>query len=160
TEAMRVITPEVVAFVAAMDEPDLDARREAFRAAADAHVTRAKQCQAGQAPEQHLWELQLRQQRQGGVSGGGEPMALFASPGWTVMRDDYLSTSAVPSPHIRYWGFGSTSEKCIGVGYAMLPDRFDLYLSTPRTVADRMAVFARELPVAVRELEELLTDGG
>ncbi|MHA6785672.1 choline/carnitine O-acyltransferase [Pseudonocardia saturnea] len=155
TEAMRVVTPEVLAFVAAMDDPDLDTRREAFRAAADAHVTRAKECQAGLAPEQHLWELQLRQQRQ----GGGEPMALFDSPGWTVMRDDYLSTSAVPSPHIRYWGFGSTSEKCIGIGYAMLPDRFDLYLSTPRTVADRMAVFAHELPVAVRELEELL-DGG
>ena len=87
-------------------------------------------------------------------------MAVFDSPGWRIVRDDYLSTSAVPSAHIQYFGFGSTSEKCIGVGYAMLPDRFDLYLSTPRTVADQMAVFARELPAAVRELEELLTDGG
>lgn len=158
TEAMRVITPEVLAFVAAMEDPASDehACREAFRAAADAHVARAKQCQGGLAPEQHLWELQMRQRRQ----GGGERMPLFDSPGWTVMRDDYLSTSAVPSPHIRYWGFGSTSEKCIGVGYAMLRDRFDLYLSTPATVAEQMAVFARELPVAVRELEELLSDGG
>jgi carnitine O-acetyltransferase len=75
------------------------------------------------------------------------------------MRDDYLSTSAVPSPHVRYWGFGSTSEKCIGVGYAMMPGRFDLYLSTPRAVSDRMGVFAAALTDAVRELEELLTDG-
>jgi carnitine O-acetyltransferase len=158
TEAMRVVTPEVVEFVAAMEDPAADAqtRRDAFRAAAEAHVTRAKECQAGLAPEQHLWELQLRQKRQ----GGGEPMAVFDSPGWRIVRDDYLSTSAVPSAHIQYFGFGSTSEKCIGVGYAMLPDRFDLYLSTPRTVADQMAVFARELPAAVRELEELLTDGG
>lgn len=157
TEAMRVVTPEVVAFVAAMEDPAADAhtRREAFRAAADAHVARAKECQAGQAPEQHLWELQLRQKRQ----GGGEPMAVFDSPAWRIVRDDYLSTSAVPSANIQYFGFGSTSEKCIGVGYAMLPDRFDLYLSTPATVAEQMAVFARELPAVVRELEALLTDG-
>ncbi|QJY46151.1 choline/carnitine O-acyltransferase [Pseudonocardia broussonetiae] len=155
TEAMRVVTPEVVAFVEAMDQPDLDARRAAFRAAAEAHVARAKECQAGLAPEQHLWELQLRQKRQ----GGGQPMALFDSPAWRIVRDDHLSTSAVPSPLIRYFGFGSTSEKCIGVGYAMMPDRFDLYLSTPASVAEQMEVFARELPAVVRELEELLTDG-
>ena len=29
------------------------------------HVQRAKECQAGEAPEQHLWELQLIQQRRG-----------------------------------------------------------------------------------------------
>jgi carnitine O-acetyltransferase len=72
------------------------------------------------------------------------------------MRDDFLSTSAVPSPHVRFWGFGSTSEKCIGVGYAMMPGRFDLYLSTPRAVAGQMGVFAAALVDAVRELEELL----
>jgi carnitine O-acetyltransferase len=158
TEAMRVVTPEVVAFVATMEDPaaDVQARRDAFRAAAEAHVARAKECQVGRAPEQHLWELQLRQRRQ----GGGPAMAVFDSPGWRIVRDDYLSTSAVPSANIQYFGFGSTSEKCIGVGYAMLPDRFDLYLSTPATVAGQMAVFARELPAVVRELEELLTDGG
>lgn len=85
---------------------------------------------------------------------------MFDSPGWRIVRDDYLSTSAVPSANIQYFGFGSTSEKCIGVGYAILPDRFDLYLSTPATVAEQMAMFARELPVVVRELEDLLTDGG
>src|SRR5204862_534472 len=59
TEAMRVVTPEMAAFVAAMDDPAATAetRRAAFRAAADAHVTRARQCQLGDAPEQHLWEL-------------------------------------------------------------------------------------------------------
>ncbi len=61
------------------------------------------------------------------------------------MRDDYRSTSAVPSPHVRCWGFGSTSDTCIGIGYAMLPERFDLYLSTPRAVSEQMAVFASTL---------------
>ncbi|MGH3915778.1 MAG: choline/carnitine O-acyltransferase, partial [Pseudonocardiaceae bacterium] len=122
TEAMRVVTPEVVRFVAAMDDPGADdqTRRAAFRAAAQKHVHRAKQCQAGQAPEQHLWELQLIQQRRGAELGVTEPLALYESPGWLTMRDDYLSTSAVSSAHIQFFGFGSTSRKCIGIGYALL----------------------------------------
>lgn len=155
TEAMRVVTPEVLRFVEAMDDPDAgaDARRDAFRAAADAHVRRAKECQAGRAPEQHLWELQLIAKRR----GDAEPLPLFDSPGWTVMRDDYLSTSSAPSTNIRYFGFGSTSEQCIGVAYVLLPDRFNVYLSTPRPVAGAMLDFAERLREAVRELRELLS---
>ncbi|WP_149264936.1 choline/carnitine O-acyltransferase [Actinomadura sp. K4S16] len=158
TEAMRVVTPEVVRFVEAMDDPSATSalRLEAFRAAADAHVRRAKECQSGQAPEQHLWELQLIQKRRGAELGVTEPLPLFDSPGWLVMRDDYLSTSSAPSVNIRYFGFGSTSEQCIGVAYVLLPDRFNLYLSTPRQVADAMRGFADRLREAVRELRDLL----
>ncbi len=161
TEAMRVVTPEVVAFVDAMEDAaaSADARREAFRAAASAHGARARQCQAGDAPEQHLWELQLIQERRGAELGVTEPMALFDSPGWTVMRSDYLSTSSAPSTHIRYFGFGSTSEQCIGVAYVLLPDRLHVHLSTPEAVAGQMTSFARELRRAVRELRELLGQG-
>ena len=157
TEAMRVVTPEIVAFTAAMDDPSVSAsaRRDALRAAADAHVRRARECQAGQAPEQHLWELQMIATRR------GEPSPpLFDSPGWRILRDDHLSTSSVPSPHVRYWGFGSTSTHCVGVGYALMPTRFDLYLSTPRSVAAAMEAFAAELPVAVAEMEALLGEDG
>ncbi len=52
TEAMRVITPEVLHFVDVMDDAAVnpEVRRTAFRAAAEAHVRRAKECQTGQAP--------------------------------------------------------------------------------------------------------------
>jgi carnitine O-acetyltransferase len=158
TEAMRVVTPEVVAFADLMDDPAATAqqRRAAFRAAADAHVARAKQCQVGDAPEQHLWELELIGKRRGAELGVTEPLALYSSPGWLSMRDDYLSTSAVPSPRVQFFGFGSTSTRCIGVGYAMLPGRFDLYLSTPATVREQMFTFAGQLHTAVAELDELL----
>ncbi|WP_214406618.1 choline/carnitine O-acyltransferase [Pseudonocardia lacus] len=161
TEAMRVVTPEVVRFVTAMADPgaDADARRAALRAAADAHVRRARECQAGQAPEQHLWELQMIARRRGAELGVTGPLPLYETPGWLVMRDDYLSTSAVPSPNVRYWGFGSTSLTCIGVGYALLPDRFHIYLSTPRAVREQMTAYAAELPRAVRELDDLLAGG-
>ena len=77
TEAMRVVTPEIVTFVDTMMEPSASAqdRIAAFRAAADAHVKRAKECQAGQAPEQHLWELLMIHGRRGRELGilGDQP---------------------------------------------------------------------------------------
>lgn len=158
TEAMRVVTPEVLRFVTTMDDPTADkaARRAAFRAAAEKHVARAKECQAGQAPEQHLWELQLIQQRCGEELRAAEPLALYDSPGWRAMRHDYLSTSAAPSFNIQYIGFGSTSSHCIGVAYVLLPDRFNVYLSAPRALAGDLSNFADKLYQAVDELQDLL----
>ncbi|MFI6865439.1 choline/carnitine O-acyltransferase [Nocardia sp. NPDC050406] len=158
TEAMRVVTPEILEFVAAMENPDADAatRLRAVRAAADAHVARAKECQRGEAPEQHLWELQLIQRRRGAELGATDPMPFYDSPGWRITRDDYLSTSSAPSVNIQYFGFGSTSPKCIGVAYVMLPDRWNLYLATPKTVAEQMHTFAGNLRSAVTELSNLL----
>ncbi len=155
TEAMRVVTPEAVAFVAAMEDDDADTRHEAFAAAAAAHVARARDCQQGRAPEQHLWELELIARRRGAELGVTEPLALYSSPGWRIMRDDYLSTSSAPSTNIEYFGFGSTSSRCIGVAYVLLPGRLHIYLSTPRPVADQMAVFADELRRAIAELVAL-----
>ena len=160
TEAMRVVTPEVLAFVATMadDGADGDRRRSAYRAAALAHVARAKQCQQGQAPEQHLWELQMLQGRTPDPATSG-PLPLYDSPGWTIMRDDFLSTSSAPSQHISHFGFGSTSPQCIGIAYVLLPDRCNLYLSTPRAVGHHLDVFARELTRALTELDDLLAAG-
>ncbi len=152
TEAMRVVTPQVVAFVAAVESGDRAAAREAFHVAARAHVARARQCQAGDAPEQHLWELQMLARRR----GEPEPPALYDSPGWRILRDDFLSTSSVPSPRVQYFGFGSTSPTCIGVGYGLQADRFDLFLSTPASVRGQMEAFADRLHEAVAELVELL----
>jgi carnitine O-acetyltransferase len=159
TEANRVVTPEVLRFVDAMEDPAADraTRAAALRAAAAKHVARIKECQAGDAPEQHLWELQLLQQREGEELGATTPMALYESPGWLVMRDDYLSTSSAPSVNIRYFGFGSTSDRCIGVAYVLLPDRLKLYLSTPAAVADQMHVFAAQVQEALGEIEDLLS---
>ncbi|MFD7440883.1 choline/carnitine O-acyltransferase [Streptomyces sp. NPDC059909] len=158
TEAMRVVTPEMLEFVTAMEDPaaDADTRRAAFRAAAEAHVSRAKASQAGQVPEQHLWELEMIQRRRGTELGVPEQPALYRTPGWLTMRDDYLSTSSAPSHNIQYFGFGSTSSRCIGVAYVLLPERFNLYLSTPQAVADQMRTFADRLREAVGELRELL----
>lgn len=159
TEAMRVVTPEVLRFVEAADDPteDRPTRVAALRAAADKHVARAKECQRGEAPEQHLWELQLIQQRQGSELGATGSLALYQSPGWLKMRDDYLSTSSVSSVNLQHFGFGATSAQCIGVAYVLLPDSLNIYLSTPRAVAADMHKFSHELTRAISDLEDLLT---
>ena len=159
TEAMRVVTPQLLEFVAAMDDSaaDTTTRLAAARAAATAHVERAKQCQRGAAPEQHLWELQWIQRRRGAELGVTEPIPFYDSPGWVITRDDYLSTSSAPSVNVEYFGFGCTSPTCIGVAYVLLPDRWNLYLATPAAVAGQMERFAGELRRAVADVEALLS---
>jgi len=73
------------------------------------------------------------------------------------MRDDYLSTSSTPSTNVQYGGFGPTSSRCIGIGYVLLPDRFNLHLSTPRPEADEMLLFTDKLREAICELQDLLS---
>jgi carnitine O-acetyltransferase len=155
TEAMRVVTPEMVDFVSAMLDPNGDnkTRRVALHAAAERHVERVKECRAGHAPEQHLWELQLIQRRM-----GAEPLALFNTPGWLKMRDDRLSTSStLASTNIEYSGFGPTGTQCIGVSYMMLPDMLKLHLSAPRPIADEMFRFAHQLREVITELQTVLS---
>jgi carnitine O-acetyltransferase len=158
TEAMRVITPELLSFVKVMDDPEADdaTRRTAFRAAAAQHAQRARECRAGRAPEQHLWELQLSRRRRGEALGAPASLSLYESPGWLKLRDDYMSTSTTPSANVRYGGFGPTGEHCIGLGYMLLPDRFSMHLSTRRSLAGEMQLFTYELREAIRELHDLL----
>lgn len=160
TETMRVLTPESVAFVEAMEDPgtDVDTRETAARAAAREHSARAKGCQVGEGPERHLWTLELIRRDRGASVGAESPMALYNSPGWRIMRSDHLSTSSVPCRPVRLWGFGSTGPDCIGIGYILLPERIDLHLHAPRSLAEVQERFVQELAGAFEELTELLAD--
>lgn len=156
TETMRVVTPEAARFVAAMDDPRAGpaARRTAFRDAAAAHAARARDCQAGQGPERHLWTiLQLRRER---GEDEGEWLALYRSPGWRALRDDCLSTSSTPARHIRFCAFAPTGPRCIGIAYMVLPDRLGLHLSAPRARAGELQEFVDRLQGVVGELRDLL----
>jgi carnitine O-acetyltransferase len=62
--------------------------------------------------------------------------------------------------NIEFFGFGSTSGHCIGVAYLLLPDVFNVYLSTPRPVAAEMYGFGEQLRIAIHELRELLAAEG
>ncbi|MFI5541909.1 choline/carnitine O-acyltransferase [Nocardia sp. NPDC051900] len=153
TEALRAVTPEVVRFVALMNDSTAThtARAEALRAAAGAHVANTRECQAGRAPERHLVELQ-RIQRQ----HGEKPLAIYESPGWRILRDDYLSTSAVSSVNVRFFGFGPPTADCIGIGYILQAGSFGVHLSGSKGIEQHMLEFAHAISVAVPELCALL----
>lgn len=74
------------------------------------------------------------------------------------MRSDHLSTSSVPCRPVRLWGFGSTGPDCIGIGYILLPERIDLHLHAPRSLAEVQERFVQELAGALEDLTELLAD--
>ncbi|MGY4721367.1 choline/carnitine O-acyltransferase [Naumannella huperziae] len=156
TEAMRVVTPHSVALIEALGDP---ARGGAERAtaigdAAAAHAARAKECQAGRAPQQHLEALQQVRRTDGPRIGVPDEPELYASPGWLALREERLSTSSVPSRLIDGFGFGPTNDDCIGVGYILLPDRWRVYLSARARID--VAGFAERLTEAVAELRGLL----
>ena len=158
TEAMRVITPEIISFVEAVENPSLSKEDKiaSAQAAATKHITRAKECQSGKAPEQHLWELDMINTRRGKELGVNEELDFFTSPGWIKLRSDYLSTSSSPSINANYFGFGATSPQCIGVGYSIAPDEIKIYFSTHSSVAAEMHKFSEELTKAFLEMEQLL----
>jgi carnitine O-acetyltransferase len=158
TEAMRVVTPEIVAFVNAMEDAHIDEATtyQLLRDAAAQHSQRLRECQVGGAPEQHLWQLQLLAEERGAALGTGTEFRLFSSPGWLKMRNDYLSTSSAPSENITVFGFGATSEQCIGVAYLVRRDSIKAYLSTPSAVEEHMLTFADNLHTAFRDMAALL----
>ncbi len=160
TEAMRVVTPQIIDFINCMQDPQLDAssKRQALLSAAEQHTARLRQCQSGEAPEQHLWQLQLIAHERGIELGVGEHFSLFESPGWLKMRNDYLSTSSAPSDNITVFGFGATSEQCIGVAYLVRNESIKAYLSTPSAVAQHMHLFSDKLHVAFQEMANILQE--
>jgi carnitine O-acetyltransferase len=146
-------------FVAAMDDPLVDAvtRRLRFRAAAARHAERSRRCRAGQAPEQYLAELRRIWQERGAELGLAHEPDLYRSPGWLIMREDYLSTVCAPSASIGYLGFGPSGGRGISAGCALLPERLNVYLTAPGRLAGPLAAFAAELRRAVPELTDLLS---
>ena len=174
TEAMRTVTPEVLEFVKTMVDESTSTNEKiiAFRAAGDKHVARARECQQGQAPEQHLWELQNIYFRnpsafksglfsrlfQGGLTQKdiNKALEIYESPGWIKMRSDSLSTSSAPSPNIVTFGFGSTGPGCIGLGYLVRADEITCYLSTAQGEEEALESFMVQWRIALSELAELL----
>lgn len=177
TEAMRTITPEVMAFVETMENPAATREEKvaSFRAAAKKHGERARDCQQGSAPEQHLWELmniynrnpeKFRTGLMGKIFGGGlsegeieKALKIYETPGWIKMRADTLSTSSAPSPTILYFGFGSTGPGCIGVGYLVRAEEMNCYLSTAQGEEQAVESFMKNWREVLEELSDLLKDG-
>jgi hypothetical protein len=160
TEAMRVVTPEVPAFVTAMDDPAATDEQRAASAAARAAVARAVRQSEGMpgraAPERHFWALQMLQQRRGAALGVTAPLAsTTARAGWSC-----ATTTSARAPSRRP---GSPTgirldqrkvHRCRILGAPGAVRRVPEHATCgARTDID----FVREPPLAVAQMEELLT---
>src|SRR5699024_1052792 len=159
TAALRPVTTESVRFVTAMTDPGTStaARREALRAAAAKHDSRVAECHAGQAPEQHLWELQRIARQQGRAMGIYEVPELYESPGWLAMRADQLSVRSTTSPNVRYLGTGPADGPGIGAAHVLGSRAVTLHLSAPTATTTELDTYRDEFRRAVTELHELLS---
>ncbi len=160
TEAMRVMTPEIFSFIEAFSNgKSKEEKIAAVRTAAEKHVSRAKQCQKGQAPEQHLWELLNIYNTQAKELGIHEKLSFYESPGWLKIRTDFLSTSSAPSQNVTFFGFGATSSECIGIGYILGRNHISAYLSTAKNYSEHLPEFSKHLTNSLNQLADLLGRG-
>ena len=72
------------------------------------------------------------------------------------MRDDFLSTSSVPAKRVRYFGFGPTAGRCLGIAYTVRPDHVNLHVTAGPAARGELAAFLTELERAAQDLLALL----
>jgi carnitine O-acetyltransferase len=161
TETIRTVTDEVVAFCEAMNDPNASPERRctALRQAAETHVARAKECRLGRGVERHLFGLQHIWKRFGTELDLPVEPRIFTEGSWAALRHDGLSTSNLSSPVITFFGFGPTTDRCIGIGYVMRPKELHFALSSWTSMATELATFEEKLAGAFLEMKELLQRG-
>jgi carnitine O-acetyltransferase len=158
TEALRTVTPEVAAFVSAMEEQSIPRKevRDKLKQAAAAHVRRMKECKEGRGVDRHLIGLLSIWQRKAEQLGIEERPEIFSSPGWTKMRHDILSTSRLVSRDIEQFGFGPTTPDCTGIGYTVYDESCMFVLSAWQNRRDELEAFARNLKQALLDMAEVM----
>lgn len=161
TECIRSMTSPLNRFIGLTQCPPSTAPQqlEAAKAAFEAHINRAKQCQQGAGVDRHLWGMQqLAQQRRQIVANYQIPR-LYSLPAWKRMRHDHLSTSNCGNDQLSFFGFGPTWSDGIGIGYIIKNDviiagisSFDqsapkFVATLERTLEELLALFETQTPV-------------
>ena len=157
TEAMRVVTPQMLNFVKTVESNDsISSKKEAIKNAASAHIERIKECQSGNAPEQHLWQLEIISKKNSDIKIIDKDLELFSSAGWRNMRDDYISTTSVGSKFVNMIGFMTSSKKCIGVAYSINRSNIEIYISGFKDSQYKPNEFSNNLRESIDDMVDIL----
>ena len=160
TEAFRTVTPEVVEFVEAMDDPNASAKEKQvkMRASATAHVGRLAECKSGEGLDRHFVGLLSIWQRDGEKLGIKEEPAVFSSPGWQKLRYDILSTSRLASTDVQHFGFGPTTPDCTGIGYAVHKNECRFVISARKEREPELRLFTANVEQALRDMAKVMAE--
>ncbi|KIY71910.1 acyltransferase ChoActase/COT/CPT [Cylindrobasidium torrendii FP15055 ss-10] len=150
TEAIRVVTKESDAFIAAMDDPSKtkDERKALLAAAAKKHIGLAKAAGSGQGIDRHIYGLKKL------VQEGEDAPELFSDPVLARSTNWVLSTSAVFSAHFPVYGWGEVVPDGFGVAYMTGYDDRLQFTVTSRTEMPNKK-FVEELARAADDLYAL-----
>lgn len=154
TECLRSLTSPLAQFIGLTRCPPSTAQQQqqAARAAFDAHITRAKQCQVGNGVDRHLWGmLQLANHRRQHWVNYSIPR-IYSLPGWKRMRHDHLSTSNCGNEQLAYFGFGPTWSDGLGIGYIIKNNSIVVTVSSFEGAALR---YATQVQTALQEILDL-----
>ncbi|XP_049849752.1 uncharacterized protein LOC126320361 [Schistocerca gregaria] len=159
TECLRSLTSEVARFVEVVGCARASAEEQvaAARAAFEAHAQRAKECQAGEGVDRHMWGLQSLarvHQSSGYAKGACEGFEKLAV--WNRMLDSFMSTSNSGNEYIECFAFGPTSRDGLGIGYVIHPERVCVCVTSFK---QNCAQFSRNLERTLVSLGELFECG-
>ena len=128
TEGTRPLTAEGAACIRAYGE---GARKESLapllRRAGKAHQDRTRLCQRGKGLDGHLGFLESFALFRG---KNPEEIPFFASPGWKLFNEFWMSTSATGGKGIRVAGYGPAVPEGFAVRYVKNPGEIELYLTS------------------------------
>eukprot|EP00760_Papus_ankaliazontas_P030570 PhM_4_TR4905/c0_g1_i1/m.40703/K00624/E2.3.1.7; carnitine O-acetyltransferase len=151
TEAMRPVTPEMLAFV-----QDLHGSKRRvvpnFKAALSAHARRLDECKSGRGVQRHLLGLEQMNKRLIASGELTELHPLFSSEAVQALLTDTLSTSSVASPGIDAFVFGPVTPKGLGIGYTRTTWSMTVTVSAFDEQVEGLDAFVTILPRVFHEL--------
>jgi len=158
TDTVRTLSVESVAFVRAMEDPNLPpaAKLEALRAACKAHADQLQRVLSGQGIDRHLLGLYIA----ANLRGGAIP-AIFSDKAYCAsggMGNYRVSTSNVGYTPL-FGGFAPMTADGYGVCYAQLENRMNVGITAWRSCEATCPIkFRATLEHALRELHSVCVD--
>lgn len=132
TESARAVNEDVSKFVRAIESNDCskDQLKELLVSAQNAHINRIKKCQKGFGIERHLFGLYKMYEKYGKELGIQNTPSLFTSPGYNILKHDFISTSCTGFESVNLFGFGPVVNDGYGIGYVVKNETINVTLSS------------------------------
>lgn len=149
TECLRPVTPEAVAFAAAL--LDGEATLEQCAATMEAHRNWVKTCKTGRGFDRHLLGLELM------VPADRDMPQFLESHGRSTVSQDFLSTTSLgeAEPISRYV-FAPAASDTLGVGYVKYADHYEYVINHHAQQAGDVREFAQNIRQAARAMSDFI----
>jgi carnitine O-acetyltransferase len=152
TECLRSSTREALAMCKTLLAADANAEEKdaAIRAAAAAHISRAKQCKQGLGVDRHMLGLLTMAKQNRDLLPGVEIPALFTDRTYGRYTTDLMSTSNCGNEALNLFGFGPVVQGGFGLGYIIRQD--SVHINITSNAAGAAGKFREALASSLREI--------